>query len=143
MPTLDFAALSARYPGGIPEGDRSRAEAALEDAEAAVRAEAGLAVGAEFPAALVPLTLRVARREFSNPLGFGSETLADYTWRKDGVASGSLLTAEDREEIRKIMGHGAIASVPLSPGWSRDDVRRITPVGDPDGRSWFPDGRVR
>lgn len=132
MPTLDFAALSARYPGGIPEADRPRAEAALEDVTNAVRTEAGLGEGEDFPPALASLTLRIARREFSNPLNLNNETLADYTRGMSG--NRDLLTDSDRAEIGRIVGASPISSVPMSPGWTIEDVRRITPVYPEWGR---------
>ena len=139
MPTLDFDALSARYPGGIPDPDRPRAEAALEDAANAVRVEAGMADDAEFPSALVSFTLRIARREFSNPLNLNNETLADYT--RGMAGNRDILTENDRAEIGRILGRSPIISVALSPGWSDLDIQRITPLETGRWSSW-PDGRV-
>ena len=138
----DFAALSARYPGGIPETDRPRAEAALEDVEASVRHEAGLDPEDELSPVLVAITLRAARREYANPVGVVSETVGDYTWRRDGVAgTGELLTAAERAEIRRAVGRAVIVSVRTPHGWTTDDVRRITPT-EIDGWTAWPNGRT-
>ncbi|MFJ6019784.1 hypothetical protein ACIQFP_10585 [Nocardiopsis alba] len=126
MPDLSFEALSARYPGGIPEADKARAEAALEDAESAVRVVAGFGEGEAFPEALASFTLRVARREFSNPLNLHNETLADYT---RGMATNrDILTEEDRAQIGRILGRSPIVAVRVNARWPAEDVRRITPV---------------
>lgn len=138
---LTVEALSVRIPGGIPEEERDRAEAALEDAEAAVLevAEECGEVG-ELPRSLVALTLRVARREFQNPHGFASETLADYTYRQDGEgrAVGADLTSSERARIRRVMGCADVVSVRLDHGWERRDVDVITPTSY-GGFSVWPD----
>jgi hypothetical protein len=59
----------ARYPQPVPDSEHERVQAALEDAETAVRVEAGLSDDAPLPAALEPIVLRVAIRTFANPLG--------------------------------------------------------------------------
>lgn len=139
MPTLDFAALSARYPGGIPEADRPRAETSLEDAENAVRVEAGLVGGEDLPPPLASFTLRVARREYANPLNLHNETLADYT---RGMSAGrDMLTDADRAEIGRILGRSPIVSAPMSSGWETEEINRITPTGPGRWTSW-PNGGV-
>lgn len=141
MPELSVDDLSVRIPGGIPESDRDRAKAALEDAEAAVMevAEECGEVG-ELPPSLVALALRVARREFQNPHGFASETLADYTYRQDGDgrAVGADLTGAERARIRRVMGCSEIMSVHTPHVWEESDVAAITSVRN--AYSAWPEG---
>lgn len=141
MSALDFDELSARYPGGIPEADRPRAERALYDAETAVRVAAALQDAEDVPRGLVPLVLRVARREYANPLGRGSETLADFTWRTDGRSPGATLTADERAEVRYVMGFGDVVSVATPHAWTTEDVQRITPTETGRWTLW-PNGRT-
>lgn len=136
---VTFEQLAARVPGGIPEVDRPRAEAALADAELAVRVEARLGNEDALPAALVPLVLRVARREFANPLGLASETVGDYTWRADGRGVGTSLTEDERAEVARLVGRADVVSVPIRQCWTPDDVRRITALRTAEVRAW-PDG---
>lgn len=135
-----FEQLAARVPGGIPEADRPRAEAALADAELAVRAEAGLGDEDALPAVLVPLVLRVARREFTNPLGLASETVGDYTWRADGRGVGTSLTEDERAEVARLVGRPDIVSVPIRQCWTPDEVRRITALRPDEVRIWSDGG---
>ncbi|WP_431888741.1 hypothetical protein [Nocardiopsis alba] len=139
MAAVSVDELAARYPGGIPEADRPRATAALEDAETAVRVAAALQDAEDVPRALVPLVLRVARREYANPLGRGSETLADFTWRTDGRSPGAALTEDERAEVRRAMGYGDAVSVHTPHTWTATDVQRITPT-TADRWSLWPNG---
>lgn len=125
---VTYEGLEVRYPGGIPAADRARAEAALADAEAAVCAEARVN-SAELPAVLERLVYAAAMRLFANPLGRASETIADFTWRADGLGTGTVLTDAERREIRRAVGMSDVVSVRTPLGWEPDDVRAITPTG--------------
>ena len=106
----------------------------VEDAETAVRTEAGLADEAPLPAALDPIVLRVAIRTFANPLGVSSETIGDYTWRADGRPVGTVLSPDERAEIARVMGHGGVMSVPIRQRWTTWDRSRLTAYGPPPER---------
>lgn len=121
----------ARYPQPVPDSEHERVQAALEDAEIAVRVEAGLSTDAPLPAALEPIVLRVAIRTFANPLGISSETIGDYTWRADNRPVGTVLSPDERAEIARVMGHGGVVSVPIRQHWTASDRSRLSAYGPP------------
>lgn len=107
------SALEARL--GLPAGsmtdpDLGRATAALEDASALVRAEAGRpflnddgdAVTA--PAAVVTIVVQAALRAFRNPEGFATESLGDYSYRLTDEAASVYLTEEEKRIVRDAGG---------------------------------------
>lgn len=79
--------IGRQLEAGSPDGNR--AAGALADASALVRAEAGRSWTdgdgrlAEVPDEIATVVLKAARREWDNPRGLSSETIADYTWRGD------------------------------------------------------------
>lgn len=121
----------ARYPQPVPDSEHERIQAALDDAEIAVRVEAGLSDDAPLPAALEPIVLRVAIRTFANPLGISSETIGDYTWRADNRPVGTVLSPDERAEIARVMGHGGVVSVPIRQHWTASDRSRLSAYGPP------------
>lgn len=116
---------------GLPEGtladeDLARAEAALEDASALALAEAPAAVAATWtsnaPAVVVLVVLKAARREFDNPRGLASESVADHSV---GIAetSGVYLTAREIAQVRRAArgrSGGFVGSVRTPTAYSDD-----------------------
>lgn len=89
----------------LSDEDTRRAEAALVDASALVRDEAGgdtvWADPGTCPAAVVTVVLQVARRVFANPDGYSSESDGDYTYRRDADSSTLYLTDKEAEIVRR------------------------------------------
>lgn len=98
--------------GSLQGTDLARAQAALDDVSALVRAEAGKAWVNEAgdtvtaPAQVATIVVKAALREFKNPDGFTSEQMGDYTYRTDQTG-GVYLTEDERRIIRQAAGAGA------------------------------------
>jgi hypothetical protein len=94
--------------GSLSGTDLARAEAALQDASALVRAAAGKTwvsedgLTATAPDAASVVTVTAALRAYRNPEGFISETLGDYNYRRPegGQAVGVYLTREERQMVK-------------------------------------------
>jgi hypothetical protein len=126
MSTLaTLADLETRLGGPIgdatvlPDAERDRAQAALDDAEAAAFTEMGIAawVG-DVPPDVVRVVCARALRELRNPEGIRSETLGGYSYSLAGggdTVTGGF-TADERRTLRTYgyrpplysvrMGHG-------------------------------------
>lgn len=97
--------------GTLQDTDLARAQAALDDASALVRAEAAKAwLDAEdnvtAPAQVITIVIKAALREFKNPDGFTSEQMGDYSYRTD-QSGGVYLTDDERRIVRQAAGAGA------------------------------------
>ncbi|GAA2230218.1 hypothetical protein N1031_06915 [Herbiconiux moechotypicola] len=85
-------------PGSLAGEEKSRAEAALEDAATLVLAEVrdtlAAAWATDAPTVAVLVALKAARREFENPQGISSETVEGHAV---GItdASGVFLTSRE------------------------------------------------
>lgn len=72
---------------------------------------------APYPAVVRAVALEVAARAYRNPEGATSETIDDYTFRRDGSTSqgGVYVTAEERSRLSRLSGGGAsVRSVRLT-----------------------------
>lgn len=119
-PTLaDIWQLQQRVPGGVADSDLPRALAALDDASAWIRTEAGEdwldADGAleTVPGAIVSVCCAVARRIIDNPAGVTSETIAGYSYNAANATGDVYLTKSEKAIIRKVVGAGGLVSVTL------------------------------
>lgn len=125
LPALaDLEALAARLPGGIAEADEPRAQAALDDASALIRAEAGedwvtdtdeLDTD-ELPDVAVTVCLAAARRAFVNPDGVTSEAIDGYQTQYRNDSADVYLTRAERRLVRLAVGRGVIGAQPLTRG---------------------------
>lgn len=111
----DVAAIELRlgFETGTLQGpDLARAQAALDDASALVRAEAGKSwvdtdgTTITAPAQVLTIVVKAALREFKNPDGFSSEQMGDYSYRTDHTG-GVYLTDDERRIVRQAAGAGA------------------------------------
>lgn len=109
---------------GTPDGNR--AAGALADASALVRAEAGRTwIDATtgdvdlVPAEIETVVLKAARREWENPRGLGSETIADYTWRLDAGQTSVYLTEQEQAICRRYRSTGGSTGGLWSLGMTR------------------------
>lgn len=120
-PTLaDIWQLQQRIPGGIDDSDLARALAALEDASAWIRAEAGedwLDVDGNLeavPGAVVSVCCSVARRILDNPDGIMQMSVAQYSEGRVNATTDVYLTKQEKAIVRKAAGTGGgLVSVTL------------------------------
>jgi hypothetical protein len=120
-PTLaDIWQLQQRIPGGIDETDLPRALAALEDASAWIRVEAGEDwlddddVLETVPGAVVSVCCTVARRILDNPDGIMQMSVANYSEGRTNATADVYLTKQEKAIIRKAAGNGGgLVSVTL------------------------------
>ena len=117
-----YAQFVARL-GSTPIGPEiERAKAALEDASALVRNEAGeewLDDDGDLetvPAAIVAVTLEVARRAFKNPDGVSQAAVGDVSvsYARDDGSGIVYLTRDERRVIRRAGGRQAVGSIQLT-----------------------------
>lgn len=104
--------LEYRLGREFTDAELPRVEAALDDASALVRLEAGrtwidpvtgLVTG--LPDAIKTVVLRVAERVIRNPQGFRSESAGDYSFQRyDDDSGGPYLTDRELAIIRKAIG---------------------------------------
>jgi hypothetical protein len=130
-----------------PVDDVTRAEAALDDASALIRAEAGKtwatdgALDADVPDILVVICIAVARRVIENPNGVSSETLGDATISYENASGDAYLTAAEKRLVRRAGGiSGSMGSVALeigTPAWSGDTIA-VTGSDEPLPFSYEP-----
>lgn len=113
--------LEYRIGREFTDAELPRVEAALDDASALVRNEAGqtwidaltgLVTG--LPDAIKTVVLRVAERVIRNPQGFRSESAGDYSFQRyDSDEGGPYLTDREIAIIRKAMGRTGLWTQPL------------------------------
>lgn len=103
-PVADLEVRLGLPAGTLADEDLARAEAALEDASALALAEAPATVASAWanaaPAVVALVVLKAARREFDNPRGLASESVADHSV---GIAetSGVYLTGREVAQVRR------------------------------------------
>ena len=83
--------------------------------------EAAPSLVAPFPTRVRAITLEVAARAYRNPNGYSSETVDDYTYRRDADtrAAGVYLTDAERAELGVIAGGGIrhAGSIQVTSPW--------------------------
>lgn len=101
-PLASLDDLEVRLPDHIEGNDVARAEAALIDASALVRTEAGKTWAnddgdelVDVPDIIVTITVAVARRGFLNPEGYQQETSGDHTV----MLSSSIYLLDDEKAL--------------------------------------------
>lgn len=144
-PLADFGQIEARL-GVVSTADIERARAALVDASALVRAEAGMNWLDEdgglldVPDLIQTVTLSVAVRLYRSD-GLRSESIAGYSvaYTDPGVA-GLALTADERRLVRQAVGRSStsVSSVAFEDPWPL--TAGYVPVldGDPLPNPWTP-----
>ncbi len=133
LPALaELADLAARIPGGIEEDDEPRAQAALDDASALIRAEAGddwvtdgdpPALDTDnLPDVAVTVCLAAARRAFVNPDGVTQESLDGYSTSYRNDSADVYLTKAERRLISQAGGRTGIGVMPTTRTSTAPDV---------------------
>jgi hypothetical protein len=132
---------------GEPIGaDGLRAQAALEDASALVRAQAGATYDDEhdlllavIPDVIVSVTLAAAYRAFLNPQGAVQTSVGDVsvTYSRGQTAGAVFLTSAEMRAVRQAAGASSVGSLeletgfipPNGAGYGRDEL--LAPMEDP------------
>lgn len=148
LPALaSLEALSDRTPGGIGEDDETRAQAALDDASALIRAEAGddwvtdddppeLDEDA-LPDVVVTVCCAAARRALVNPDGVTQESLDGYSTSYRNDSADVYLTKAERRLVRSAAGRGGLWAQPTTRGHP-DVAEVLAPVGSVTTSDEFP-----
>lgn len=140
---VSLADFEARLPGVLADSDQARAQAAIDDASAFVRAEAGEDwlddAGAleAVPAAVVAIVCRVAYRAFTNADGTQQQSIAGYSESFANASPDVYLTAQERRTLRRVLGRGGLGSVELESPWlSADAVVYLSDLAGGDSIPW-------
>lgn len=151
--------LANRIPNGITAGDEPRAQAALDDASALIRAEAGKTwctdgeLDDDVPDIVVTITLKSAQRAFTNPDGQTQEQTGQWMASYANASPDVYLTERERTLVRRAAGRSGVWVQPTTRGPENDvprdrcfdDARRVPPdesvYVDVDGGepvAWLP-----
>jgi hypothetical protein len=112
--------LDARHPGGITDVDAPRAQAAIDDASALIRAEAGKtwvtdgALDADIPDIITTICCRAALRSVVNPSGVQQETAGPFNVSYANSSSDVYLTTKERAMVKRAAG-GGVFSIDTAP----------------------------
>lgn len=106
-----------------PMSDPARAQAALDDASALIRAEAGETwvdddgtLAADVPGVLLTICCKAARRSLANPDGVTSESIEDYSVSFGNTSPDVYLTKAERAMVRRAAGRNSVGTLATSRG---------------------------
>lgn len=106
--------------------DEARARAALDDASALIRSEAGAEDWLDgdgnlevVPSIVVTVCCKVAQRVLTNPDGVTNETIGSFSHSLTSSSSDAYLTKAERRLVRKAAGSSLIGSVELESPYRR------------------------
>lgn len=117
---ISVADLDARQVSYV---DSAQAQAAIEDASAVARACVeptldDLDYTGLVPGVVVAVVVGMVRRVLTNPSGFQSETLGDYSFATGGGGVATLLpTAREKRLLRKAAAAYAVAAGDTPPAY--------------------------
>lgn len=121
--------------GGIAAADEDRAQAALNDASALIRAEAGTEDWVdddggleEVPDVIVAVCVAVAVRAFRNPDGVRQETIGNYSVAYADTSTAVFLSTGERRTIRRAVGLTGLSSISLEGEWTLNPAAVYVPV---------------
>lgn len=130
--------LEARLGRSLSDEDRVRAGAALEDASALVRMEAGRDWATEpVPGAIKAVVLRVARREFTNPDSRTNRQVGPFSESYSAGSGTAYLTDEERAVVARFRQTGSGGLWSLSTTREGPDFTPDMFVSDQFGGDWF------
>lgn len=131
--------------GGLAAADEDRAQAALDDASALIRAEAGTEDWVdddggleEVPDVIVAICAAVAIRAFRNPDGVRQEQIGNYSVSYADTSTAVFLTEGERRIIRRAVGVSGLNSISLEGEWTTNPSAVWVPVEG--GGDYFPLG---
>lgn len=109
-------ALEARLGHSLEGVELGRAQAALDDASALIRSEAGSDFDGEVPDVVASICLAVAYRAFRNPDGTTQTSIGDVSisFKREGVGGAVWLSQAERRAIRKAAGLASAQTVVLT-----------------------------
>jgi hypothetical protein len=149
-PLASIDQFRVRLPSGMVD-DWDRAAAALEDASALVRVEAGktwvneLGVLEGVPDVAVTVTIAAARRAFVNPDHLTAESIADYSATFAPGSSDIYLTKAERNAVRRVAGRAGLWTLATTRADADADTPSVLPEPwrtstaeevDPFGEGW-------
>ena len=148
-PLATVTDLGLRLGVTLSGTDHDRAVAALDDASALIRADAGVAwvdnedALADVPAIVQAVALAVAYRAFRNPDGLAQTSLGDASVSYDrGTAQAAVyLTRDERRAVRRAAGTTAMGAIELASPWAMpasDYPVAVAGGGDPIPIGPFP-----
>jgi hypothetical protein len=117
--------------------DGLRAQRALDDASALIRAEAKTDWPVSIPDVINTITVAVAYRAYRNPDGTAQASVGDVSVSYGGgnvVGDAIYLTPNERRAVRRAAGVSSVGSVPMSSDYLGPRDPMYTPVdlgGDP------------
>lgn len=133
LPALvDLSTFEVRIPGGIAAGDTARAEGALDDASALVRAEAGKTWATEvvgsyeldddIPDVIRTVVISAAKRAFINPDGVRAESIDNYRTDYATASPDVYLTSRETALVRQAAGKTGLWTQPTTRGEMETDT---------------------
>lgn len=113
-PLASVEALTDRLGSDLTGLERERARAALDDASALIRSEAGTDFE-EVPPIIESICLAVAFRAFRNPDGTSQTSVGDVSvsFRREGQAGALFLSKAERRAVRKAAGGLGATSITI------------------------------
>ncbi|MBM4414906.1 MAG: hypothetical protein FJ035_01245 [Chloroflexi bacterium] len=144
-----LSALEARLGVTLTGADAERAAAALDDASALIRADAGVdwvddeGALTDVPAVVEQVALAVAYRAFRNPDALTQTSLGDasVSYDRSGVQAAVYMTRDERRAVRRAAGTAAVGAIELASPWAMPAADYPVPVaggGDPIPIGPFP-----
>lgn len=147
LPALASLEQLATRLGGIDDSDEERAQAALDDASALIRTEAGEDWVTDddppeldtdnLPDVIVTVCCAAARRAVTNPDGVTQESLDGYSTSYRNDSADVYLTKAERRLVRGAAGRGALWTQPTTRG-DYDVATVLAPVGAYPTSDEFP-----
>jgi len=135
--------FQVRYENTVPPADEERVDAFLADACALAENIAGTAYGdgsgSEVPGAIMSTVCTAVRRAYDNPMGLGSETIGDYSWRVSSASAGVYFTPAESRVIRRAAGKTSVGTIELQgmlPD-TIDDAQYVNDAGSSEPILYF------
>lgn len=126
--------LANRIPGGISDDDSARAQAALDDASALIRVEAGKTwvtddeLDADIPDIVVSVCCRAAQRSFTNPVGVVQDTAGPFSATYANASSDVYLTKNEKDLVKQVAGTSGLWAQCITRG--HIETQTIATCGD-------------
>ena len=148
LPSLaSLEELTRRLGVALNEAEQERAQAALDDASALIRAEAATTwtdtadppTLANVPAIVESITLSVARRAYENPSAHADKRVDDIsvTYDRRRGEGAVYLTSAERRAVRKAAGVSGVSTIELEGAWPFDTTVYVPVEGGGDLMPWY------